>query len=497
MSISEEENNRLSEHDDNTTHVFEPSREDYNNVIDIVDYRHMKPGLLTKTRVTMAAVAMFFAGIILFGEMSLIAELIPSNGLTRTDVGKYRVDIFETPSLQRVANKMSTLNCTANLEQLGWSKNFRASDEHDHYAYFKLKEETDFEKVEPQKSGILPGESSDTPSHFSLQKRDGKIFVLKNDVEIGALTGIASGDMENWDFIKCPPLIFNYGKSAVIYRTGKTTLAAPGCAYIEDLNKPVATPVTNFQDLETGAADRFGKQFFALSHDTIPQTAPQEMKLVGANFDGRTPVVATFPTSVVQKTALFHCAPAATLALIDTDKIRIVDARNGEAIAVHFHRDLFSPFKLAAQNRNAEQRGEKTESAQEALKYPRFDILPGVPAALFGGKLIDMRNGNIVDTLHHFEPDGVFAVDHTNKKMYYSTNDFAGAKSATYMSLNAYDLDRVSFEKQVVLGPQSYEKVKAKGAEKETIVDVQRLDSIRKILLLEDGKLAVLTAPAE
>lgn len=471
MSNSDDENLQSE------TEIYRPTHEELNNVIELddfrQDYKNMRPGLLTKTRVSIALVALFFIALILVPALTPLGELLPSNGLTRTDVGKFRVDVFETPSLKRIENRTTTLNSCVVMEQLGWSTMFRAHDEHDHHGYFDLTK-TDFAKLQIGKDGSLPRTSDETVSHYGFQKRDGKIFVLKNDEEIAEVSGIASGDIENWNLSECPPLIFNYGKSALLYHTGKTTKEAPAVAYIEDLNKPAAVLVPEFQDLESANADRFGKQFFALSHDTVRDTALTQRKLIGANFDYKPPAVAAFETGVLMETTLFHCGPAAALALVDAEKFRVISARNGNPLSVNYFRDVF---------------GEK-----QLEQPPHFEVLPGVPGALCGDKLIDMRSGKIVDTLRNFSKFSTYAVDHKHQILYYSSNEVSGHPTASYMTVNVYDLNKVALINQVVLGPQSF-----RAPTKKEIGDVeeQRLDSIQQMFITEEGKLIVLTAPAD
>ena len=486
------------------TQVYTPTREELNNVIDLddfrQDYKNMRPGLLTKTRVTIAIVALFFIALILVPALTPLGELLPSNGLTRTDVGKFRVDVLETPSLKRIENRTTTLNSSVAMEQLGWSTMFRAYDEHNHHAYFKLTK-TDFEKIQISEDGSLPQTSEKTVSHYSFQKHDGKIFVLKNDQQIAELTGIAPGDIDNWNLTAYPPLIFNYGKSAVLYRTGKTTKESPAVAYIENLDKPAAVLVPEFQYLESANADRFGKQFFALSNDTISDTALTQRKLIGANFDYKPPAVAAFETGVLMETKLFHCAPAAALALVDAEKFRVISARNGQPFSVNYFRDVLDAKQMQElsknQNPNVGNEGNQpgaSNGSDNQLRQPQFEILPGVPAAIFGDKLVDMRTGKIVDTLRNFSKFSTYAVDYKNQIFYYSSNEVSGHPTASYMTINVYNLNKVSLINQVLLGPQS---MRAPTRKETADVEEQRLDSIQQMFTTGDGKLIVLTAPAD
>jgi hypothetical protein len=471
MSSSDEENQDKIGETDQTQH-YRPTEDELSNVIELDDFRrdyeNMRPGLLSRTRLTIAAAALFFIALILIPALSPLGELLPSNGLTRTDVGKFRVDIFETPSLKRIANRMTTLNSTVVLEQLGWSSMFRAYDEHNHHAYFELTK-SDFVQFQVGENGSLPKVTEKTISHFSTSQKDGKVFVLKNDRELAQVTGITNGASEQWN---SAPLIFNYGRSAILYRYSEESQGSPAVAYIADLNRPSAVLVPEFQSLETVSADRFGKQLFGLSRDTVHDTALTQRKLVGANFDYKPPAVATFETGVLMETELFHCGPAAALALVDAEKLRIISARNGEPRAVYYFKEIF----------------DQTQSK------PDFEILPGVPAAILGDRLIDMRSGKIVDRLRNFSKPSALTVDYKNQILYYSSNEKSGQPTASYMTVNVYDLDKVSLVKQVALGPQS---MRAPVKKETTDVEEQRLDNIRQLFITEDGKLVVLTSPAD
>ena len=492
MSGSDEEHSENTD-ENHQTENYRPTAEELSNVIELNDFRHdyenMRPGLLSRTRLTIAAVALFFVALILVPALTPLGELLPSNGLTRTDVGKFRVDVFELPSLKRVENRMTTLNSSVVLEQLGWSTMFRAHDEHDHHAYFELKQ-TDFVPFKIGENGSLPRTSEKTLSHFSFIRNDGAIFVFKNDTKLIKVAGIASGDLQNWNLDECPPLIFNYGKSAALYNVNSK--GAPAVAYIADLNKPSAILVPEFQSLEKVAADRFGKQLFALSGDTMHDTALTQRKLVGANFDYKPPAVATFETGVLMETELFHCGPAAALALVDAEKLRVISARNGQPIAVYYFKEIFSEQQLKDMTNTGLNAGDP--AGKNRLSYPRFEILPGVPAAICGDKLIDMRTGKIVDTLRNFSKFSALTVDYKHQIFYYSSNEVSGHPTASYMTVNVYDLDKISLVNQVVLGPQS---MRAPVKKETADVEEQRLDSIQQLFVTEDDKLVVVTAPAD
>lgn len=457
------------------------------------NYKEMKPGLITRTRTTIALVSVFFVGVLLSDQLTVLGEFIQSNEITRTDVPKFRIDVFETPDLHRVKNQMTTLNSTVSVNQLRWSNVFRASDKNGHFAYFKLDESASFQNIEVPQNGEFPVPKGDQPIPFySFKKKDDKIFVVKNDVELSSpVIGIADDAMQRINLEECPPLIFNYGKSAILYlkssnqsktadafkssQTSKT-VDTPACFYIQDLSRPVAAmAIAEFRELESASADWFGKQFFAISRDTVSDTVRNQMKLIGANFDRYPAAVATFETAILQDTEIFHSGPAAALALVDAEKIRIVSARTGDPISVHYYRDLFKG---------------KIE------KTPRFHVLPGLPAAIFGNLLIDMRNGKVVDVLRNFTPGGTFAVDYKNWRLYYSTNDDQGNRTTSYMTVNVYDLKKVRLEKQSVLGPQSVAVDKNDKAADES-GQVSRLDEISNLFITTDGKLLALTKPAE
>jgi len=429
-----------------------------------LDYKSMPSGLITKTRLGIALAALLFVGIVIAGELVPLGSLFPSNGITRTDVPKYRLHYLNAQTLRETKYMPSDVNVTAKLEQIPYSSVFRASDDNGHFAYYGTNVLGRIEEIEPDINGIMPGLFEGAPPYYSFGARVGKLLALRNDRDTGPLNGIAASDTKNWDFENHPAKIISWGKSAVLYKTGETKPYTCSCYFIEDLEKPVAKPIRAFKNIQSASADRFGKQFFALTEDTAGGDKTIKSKLMGANFDYKEPAIAIFETPIVSETKLYHNAPACAIALLDEQKLRIVDARKGEPIKLHFYRDLF---------KNVEQ-----------MPVPTFSTLPGVPAALFGDKLIDMRSGDIVETLKNHSLGGVFAVDFEKKILYYSTNEIAGKPTPGFMTIHSYDLHNLKFLNESTLWTPKL------AEEKEA-----RQDTIANMYLNRGGELVVLTRP--
>ncbi len=459
-------------------------------------------GPITRTRLSIAIAALLFLALVLIGEFTPLGDLIPANGITRTDVAKYRTHVLSTPALEKIENKISTLNVTATLEQLGNSNVFRAHDEHGHCAYFRLNNQFDFEEIKTQAKGELPAPDANTPSYYAVKPSNNGVAILKNDAEIAAISKqeidqafaqAASGDNDQgdkrleFDSNDCQTFIINYGKSAVVYSKGKN---GPSCFFIADLSQPKVAAVPQLRNIVRASADRYGKQFFVLTDPSGGSQSSTTLKLIGVNFDSQKPGIAKFDIPASMDTRLFHCAPAGSLALVDKEKLSVIDSSKGRSLAVHYFRDLIASASQKQGNPAGTTGGGSENGPGGTSSFGTTSdgagpiILPGVPAAIFGGDLIDMRSGEIVDNLYGFSSSSVFAVDYNNKKMYYSAQQ-TGSKDAALMSVNVYDLHEVNFQFQVTLGSRSIVKDEA----------LERHDYIKQLFVSQDGKLIALSAP--
>lgn len=413
--------------------------------------------------------------------------------------------------MDKLENQLSRLNVTADMTQLGTSNVFRADGGHGHHAYFRLSDKFEFDEIKPGKDGAFPPEIL-APSYYSFKNMEGKIVVLRNDVETAhlALDGLVEDQKTSFKLLnENAPNIINYGKSAVIFEIGR---AEPSCLYIADLERPKLAQIQEIKNIKEGAADYYGKQFFAFtkwSKNADPaeryedpneelQNGPpseDEVRISGANFDVKPPVVAQFKTPVEMKTHIFYCAPAKALVLIDREKIRLLDSNHGEPIAILYHKDLFKGFENPQDQPENSFLKDENGLSIESVRLPKFSILPGVPAAIFGDNLIDLRSGERVDQLFGFTPKSVFAVDHTNKKLYYTTSKASTATGGNsgnlstndraLMCINVYDLHEVEFQFQITLGSRSIVEDEA----------VERNDYIKQLFISQDGKLIALSAP--
>ncbi len=430
------------------------------------EYDDMQPGLLSRGRLGIAVAAVIFLLIVIVGELTPLGQLL--NPLTE----KLRIHVLSTPNLDKLKTQQTVLDVSDRVQQIPNSNVLRVDNRTGQHHYFVINDKWDLREIAPNASGDMPPEGVTAVPYITFQEASDHVDLLKFDVVTGPLTGFTVGARTDFDFEKNPPLIINYGNSAVLYRRGKTHVPIPDLAYVPDFNQKVAIVVPEISDIEKVAADRFGKQFFAITSDADTD----ELRLVGVNFDAPKPLVVTFDTPVNKDTQLFHCGPAATLVLIDQEKLRIVSARDGKAIATHYHKDFLhnlngknSPFK----------------SWEEEL--PPFQIVPGVPAAIFADKLIDLRDGELADTLYDFGPKSVIAVDFNNKKLYYSTFDQGGRKMDSYMSINVFDLHEVVFQYQITLGTRNLVEDDA----------LEREDNIEQMFLGQFNQLVALSAPAK
>lgn len=425
----------------------------------------MKPGLISRSRVGLAVAALVFLVIILVGEFTPIGQLLQFGS------NKLRIHILSTPILDKMKTEQTVIDVSDRVQQIPYSNLLRV-DNRGRHTYYVMSDKWELHEVVPEANGEMPPEGRTLVPYISFSETTDHVDELRYDVVIGPLTGFTVGAGTDFDFEHNPPLIINYGNSAVLYRRGKTRVPIPDLAYVADFNQKVAVVVPEVGNIEKVAADRFGKQFFAITSDSDTD----ELRLVGVNFDAPKPIVVNFETPVNKDTQLYHCGPAAAVVLLDQEKLRIIGATDGKVIATHYHKDFL---------RNLNVKNSPFKSWEEEI--PPFQIVPGVPAAIFADKLIDLRDGELADTLYDFGPKSVIAVDFNNKKLYYSTFDQGGRKMDTYMSINVFDLHEVVFQNQITLGTRNLVEDDA----------LEREDNIEQLFLGQFNQLVALSAPAK
>jgi|AGTN01.1.fsa_nt_gi hypothetical protein len=474
MSESSESENKEVE---SNSEPLAPNSEQFDPNSEQFDPNYKKSGLLTRGRMSLAVIAVFFMFLIVAGEVLQFTDLLGVNGITRGDVAKYRLHVLNIPMLEKVLIKPTTVNVTAEMDQLGTSDVFRAHDDNGHHAYFRMNQNYDFENIEPVSTGAFPL-SPDAPPHYDFDFQQGKTVIERNDryfTELNFPNG--GGDPKARE-----SSIINYGRSAVTYVKRNIT---DTCIYLERLSSPTAQIVPGVTSVLQATADPYGQQFFALTAPPKSKLSDPLMYLVGVNFDkkeadGNYRKVTFDVPLTTSDIRLHHSSVSRSLTIIDADHLRIIDASDGKLRADYQLVDKKGSAKTEEKSKQVDQ-NDKKESALDTV--PKFTIIPGVPAAIFGNKLIDLRSGEVVDTLDGYGKNSVFTVDFINKKLYYSTCDDDDEQKPT-MNVAIYDLHEIKLDFQVTLAGRIIVGDEA----------IERDDGIKN-LFIRNGKLIALSGP--
>lgn len=444
------------------------------------DPNYKKSGLLTRGRMSLAVIAVFFMFLVVAGEVLQFTDLLGVNGITRGDVPKYRLHVLNIPMLEKVLIKPTTINVTAEMDQLGTSDVFRAHDDNSHHAYFRMNQNYDFENIEPLSTGAFPL-SPDAPPHYGFDFQKGKTVIERNDKYFTELTfPNGGGDPELRE-----SSIINYGRSAVTYVKRNIT---DTCIYIERLASPTAKIVAGVTSVLAATGDPYGQQFFALTAPPKGKPSDPLMYLVGVNFDKLQPDgnyrKVTFDVPIkTSDTRLHHSSLSRSLTIIDADELRIIDASDGK-LRAHYRLVEKTGNSGSPQDKHKNEQVDQNGKHESALNtVPKFTIIPGVPAAIFGSKLIDLRSGEVVDTLDGYGKNSVFTVDFINKKLYYSTCEDDDEQKPT-MNVAIYDLHEIKLDFQVTLASRIIVGDEA----------IERDDGIKN-LFIRNGKLIALSGP--
>lgn len=447
------------------------------------DPNYKKSGLITRGRMSLAVIAVFFMFLVVAGEVLQFTDLLGVNGITRGDVPKYRLHVLNVPTLEKVLIKPTTINVTAVMDQMGTSDVFRAHDDSDHHAYFRMNQNYDFEGIEPLSTGAFPL-SPDAPPHYGFKFQQGKTIIERNDKYFTELTFANGGG----DPKATEDSIINYGRSAVTYVKKNLT---DSCIYIQRLANPTAKVIPGLACVLEATGDPYGQQFFALTAPPKKKESDPLMSIVGVNFDKVEPDgnhrKVTFDVPVkTSNTRLHHSSLSTSLTIIDADKLRIIDASDGKLRAEYQlveKKDAKATSQTAKGDEKNKQAGEDGKKSDALDTIPKFTIIPGVPAAIFGNKLIDLRSGEVVDTLDGYGKNSVFTVDFFGKKLYYSTCEDDQEQRPT-MNVNIYDLHEVKLDFQVTLASRIMVADEA----------IERDDGIIN-LFLRNGQLIALSGP--
>ena len=416
---------------------------------------------ITRAKAGIILATLFFLGLILFGELAPLGDFLPVNGITREGVEKYRIHVLSTPGLDKVLSKETSLNVTARIDGFKADKNlFRLDGGYDFFAYSRLNAEWDFEDAEPK-----PGAKG---IHYSVVKKakgekDGKSkneWVLKkNDIEVGTIDGASS---ESFDAEKPPSVTPLFNGKFLLLTSGDEPVRTK--SVIKDPDDPALTPLHFGGEVENIYTDREGAKIFAKvkeSEGTGINTSTFSYALRYVDLDSQIEPK-SFDIPLTKAAKVCYNAKANAIAVLDPEKLRILDAGSGRP------REIIYPEKLFKKKR----------------KELPLDMvsLTGVPALLLNDTLIDLRDGSIVDSLPGFTAKSLYVVDFKNKTLYYSPMDKDGENT---MNIAIYDLHNLSLEKQIQLGTKNSLEAERK----------ERQDNLRYLFIDSKGFLIALSAP--
>lgn len=349
-----------------------------------------------------------------------------------------RVNVLTTPDLQKIEKKITSIDRYAYISQIGKSAFFRV-EELDKKATFVKLTEPDFKFV------AVTDLSTMRPFAFVDYKIEkGKLRILVNDKLANSL------DLGSDKFTDQNILIkrTNSEKGTFIVRLQDKS---DSVIYLADVNKPKLDFVKGLSNIEFCASDTAGVGLIVVDRK--------------GNFS-RVDIEKDVPTSRLictynsQIDDIKYSAKAEALLILDRAhlKLTILDAKTGV------------------------QRGILSMSKGDAV-----DVISGTEGGILDNDLIDLVTAQVVEELPGFCKKSIFAVDFTNKRLYYSSCELGKESqpkaSGTYMS--SYDLHDMKMETQVDLGEKSA------GAEEK----LKRQDEVKSIFLDHMNRLIVLTVP--
>ncbi|MCA9803699.1 MAG: hypothetical protein KC777_17125 [Cyanobacteria bacterium HKST-UBA02] len=407
-----------------------------------------------KTRVGIAIAGILFLLLVFVMELSPLQDLFGGDAITRSGVAKFRIHILSTPVLDKLENKLTSLNSTVDIEQLSGSDYFYVDGGHGHHAYFKLTAGHDFERA-----GKMAGSSNehvelppDMPVDIRLGDEDGKPVLLKNDSPLLELPESS----KNGKFA-----VFNKEKSALVASESSIHLIA-------DLDKPSLKTIDCRDKIVDLSVDREGARIFVLvkKADNAGKKSEQGRRTLKViDLESNPDKIEDLKIPVSFHSRIFYNHASLALLILDKEKIRILDAQDGSVRLI------------------------RNFTKEPPLEEQDVVVLSGVPAAILKEAVVDLRPPcEEVGTLIGFGSQSRYVIDFRNKRFYYSgqiERDQKDQKEDAAMSIASYDLNKLTLEKQVKLAGRS-------ASEESTR---PRLDFVKAMFLDKDGNLVALSAP--
>lgn len=412
-----------------------------------------------KTRVGIAIAGFLFLLLVVAMELSPLQDLLGGDAITRSGVPKFRIHILSTPILDKLENKLTTLNSSVDIEQLSGSDYFYVDGGHGHHAYFKLTPGHDFERA-----GKMAGDSKDRvelppemPVDVRLGDIEGKTVLLKNDSLLVDLPA---------DCTTGKLAVFNKNKSALLASESSIHLIA-------DLDKPSLETIDCRDKIVDLAVDREGTRIFVLvkkADDADKKSEQGRRTLKVIDMETKPDSIEDLKIPVSFHSRIFYNHASLALLILDREKIRILDARDGSVRLI------------------------RNFSKEPPLEEKDVVVLSGVPAAILKEAILDLRPPcEEVGTLIGFGSQSRYVIDFRNKRFYYSGHPERDQlrkgqrdqQEDAAMSIASYDLNKLALEKQVKLAGRS-------ASEESTRA---RLDFVKAMFLDRDGNLVALSAP--
>lgn len=395
----------------------------------------------TKTKLGIVIASAIFLALILLGELSPIGSFFPKNDITKEGIEKYQIQVLELPSLKRVASQKTSLNGVLALRQLGITNYFRVNDDYKNFSYFKLSKDWDFERLETLELQHL---SKRLPPYYSLSMIEGTLTLLRLDQPFRSI-GLSQ------DSVKSPKIIvFNNHQSAIMsWLNGKEAVLG--------LLKDISKSTLEYPEFKNPVAriiiDKYGTRAYAT---TFGDKESKAGKICYIDVQSDSKEAIELDTTISRESEVAYSAKANTICILDDSRLRILNANNGKVVKIIYLED-------------------KKDALNERTTF--FEILDNVPAAFLNQKLLDLRDGSVVDILPGFSKDTVYAIDYKNKNLYFTTStgpDSSSKKIATY------DLHNLRLTQEIELGNE-------KSSNKQ---------SVKFLFLTKTNKLACLVSKA-